>query len=219
MTLRKLCAVAFDMDGLLFNTEDLYDQVGAEIVERRGRKLDYGLIKNMMGQRASVALQLMIDHYKFSDTVADLQTEVDEIFTRILPAQLTPMPGAIELLERLTMAGMPKAITTSSRAAFVDHAMSICDLRAHFGFRLTAEDVQHGKPHPEIYMKAAARFEIEPSQMLVLEDSENGCRAGVGSGACVVAVPSKHSELHDFSGVRMVVESLADSRLYEMLDL
>ncbi len=55
--------------------------------------------------------------------------------------------------------------------------------------------------------------------MLVLEDSENGCRAGVGSGACVVAVPSKHSELHDFSGVRMVVESLIDSRLYEMLDL
>ena len=68
-------------------------------------------------------------------------------------------------------------------------------------------------------MKAAARFEIEPSQMLVLEDSENGCRAGVGSGACVVAVPSKHSELHDFSGVQMVVESLADSQLYEMLDL
>ena len=214
-----LKAVAFDMDGLLLNTEELYDQVGTELVERRGRTLNHELIKNMMGRPARVSLQLMIDFYGFSDSIDELQAETDEIFAAILPDQLAPMLGAVELLERLTTRGTPKALTTSSRRAFVDRAMTICDLRSHFGFQLTAEDVEQGKPAPEIYEKAAARFGIEPSQMLVFEDSENGCRAGVAAGAHVVAVPSKHSHLHDFTGATIIAENLADRRIYEMLCL
>ena len=76
-----------------------------------------------------------------------------------------------------------------------------------------------GKPHPEIYLTAARRFDIEPARMMVLEDSQNGCRAAIASGAFAVAVPGDHSRAHDFTGAQFVAESLADRRIYEALGL
>ncbi|MFM8380085.1 MAG: HAD-IA family hydrolase, partial [Planctomycetia bacterium] len=74
-----------------------------------------------------------------------------------------------------------------------------------------------GKPHPEIYERAAVQLGVAPSEMLVFEDSENGCRAAVAAGAVVVAVPGAHSRRHDFTGARFVAESLADPRIVELL--
>ena len=76
-----------------------------------------------------------------------------------------------------------------------------------------------GKPHPEIYLTAAERFGLEPARMLVFEDSENGCRAAMAAGAFTVAVPTSHSKHHDFNGVGLVADSLADTRIYEVLGL
>ena len=84
---------------------------------------------------------------------------------------------------------------------------------------LTFEDIVHGKPHPEIYLLAATRLGIEPARLLVLEDSEIGCRAALAAGAVVVAVPGDHSRTHDFRGVTLVAESLADRRIREILGL
>lgn len=217
-TLPEIKAVCFDMDGLLFNTEDLFDQVGIEMLEKRGKQLDLELVKRMMGQQAKVALQLFIDHYQLTETVADLQSETDELFDRILPDQLAPMPGAAALLEGLTQSGSrPLALTTSSGAKSVDRIMSIHDFSSHFSFRLTAEDIENGKPHPEIYETAAAKFGVATNEMLVFEDSENGCKAGVAAGAHVIAVPSKHSTLHSFEGCLYQVESLEDEKISNLL--
>ena len=211
-------AHCFDMDGLLFNTEELFDEIGSTLLERRGRTLDPAVVKQMMGQQANVALQLFIDHYELTDSVDDLKRESDELFDEILPRRLAPMTGAIELLERITRdERQPMALTTSSSSASVDRIMGIHDIRVHFSFRLTAEDIANSKPHPEIYLTAAARFGVRPDEMLVFEDSENGCRSAVAAGARVVAVPSKHSELHDYDGCLFVAESLEDSRIHELL--
>jgi beta-phosphoglucomutase-like phosphatase (HAD superfamily) len=86
-----------------------------------------------------------------------------------------------------------------------------------FEFILTAENVTHGKPHPEIYLTAAQQFGVEPARLLVLEDSQNGCRAAVAAGACVVAVPGDHSREHDFAGTSLIADSLADPRIRELL--
>ena len=77
----------------------------------------------------------------------------------------------------------------------------------------------HGKPHPEIYHKAAQNFGSSPAQMMVLEDSENGCRAAVAAKAFAVAVPGRHSMHHDFTGATFVADGLADARIYEVLGL
>src|SRR6185295_13669688 len=125
------------------------------------------------------------------------------------------MPGLSDLLAALEAAGMPKAIATSSGPRFVRDVLSRFELEPRFQFILTCDDIVEGKPHPEIYLKAAQRFGIRSAEMLVLEDSQNGCRAAVASGAFAVAVPAGHSAGHDFTGAALVAETLADPRLYE----
>lgn len=93
------------------------------------------------------------------------------------------------------------------------------DLLSHFQFALTAEDVTHGKPHPEIYLKAAERLGVAPSEMLVLEDSETGTRAAASAGAVVVSVPNRHTSYGDFSMSHLTVDSLLDERLYALLQV
>jgi HAD superfamily hydrolase (TIGR01509 family) len=212
-------AVVFDLDGLMFNTEELYQFVGGEVLRRRGHEFSADLLDAMMGRPGAVSLQIMIDWHQLDDTVEQLATESDEVFATILGERLETMPGLLELLSALESAAIPKAIATSSGRAFVTDVLSRFELAPRFAFILTAEDVVQGKPNPEIYLTAAQRFEVEPAEMLVLEDSQNGCRAAAAAGAYTVAVPGGHSLRHDFSCVSLRVDSLADRRLYEVLGL
>ena len=82
---------------------------------------------------------------------------------------------------------------------------------------LTSADIVEGKPHPEIYRKAAARLGVATSELLVFEDSQNGCRAAVAAGAVAVAVPGGHSRRHDFTGAHLVADTLADPRIRRLI--
>ena len=75
------------------------------------------------------------------------------------------------------------------------------NLKQRFQFILTAEDIRRGKPDPEVYLLAAKRLDFKPDQMMVLEDSANGCCAAVTAGAFTVAVPNRHTCNHNFAGV------------------
>ncbi|GJL55868.1 MAG: phosphatase [Nitrospirales bacterium] len=203
-------AVAFDLDGLMVNTEELYTEVGGVLLARRGQQVTRELLDKMMGRQSSVALQVMIDWHQLDATVAQLQEESDEIFSRLLEDRLAPMPGLFSLFTKLETYKIPKAVTTSSRRKFVTRVLDLLGAADRFQFLLTAEDIIHGKPDPEIYRKAAQRFQVDPARMLVLEDSEIGCRAAMAAGAYTVAVPGKHSQNHCFSGVNLIATSLSD---------
>ena len=215
----KLRAVVFDLDGLLFNTEELYQFVGTELMRRRGKTFEKELIDRIMGRPQQVALQMMIDWHGLDTTVDILTKETQEVFTEILDDRLRLMPGAEGLLDALEAARIPKAIATSSGRRFTRNVLGKFHLEPRFEFILTGEDVTHGKPDPEIYRRAAERFRVDAARMMVLEDSQNGCKAAVAAGAFAVAVPSGPSSQHDFSGAALVVESLADPRIYETLGM
>lgn len=212
-------AVVFDLDGLLFNTEELYQSVGDELLRRRGKTFTLDLLNQMMGRPGRVSLQMMIDWHGLDDTVERLASETDEIFPEILDRALAPMPGVLDLLAALEAARIPKAIATSSGRPFTQDVLSRFELEPRFAFLLTSEDVVEGKPHPEIYLQAAERLQVEPARLVVFEDSHNGCRAAVAAGAIAVAVPGGHSRTHDFTGVAFIADSLADPRIYDLLQL
>src|SRR5256714_12262940 len=118
-------AVVFDLDGLMFNTEELYQEVGTELLRRRGHVFTQDLLDRMMGRPSHVALQIMIDTHTLRATVEELRTETDEIFPGILRERLAPMPGLVELMAALEQHSIPKAIATSSRPAFVEHGLAV----------------------------------------------------------------------------------------------
>jgi HAD superfamily hydrolase (TIGR01509 family) len=130
-----------------------------------------------------------------------------------MATSLAPMAGVVELLDALQEASVPVAVATSATREYADFVLTRLGLKDCFRFILTAEDITHGKPDPEIYLLAAERLGIRPEQMMVLEDSANGCRAAVAAGAYCVAVPNRHTRLHNFDGARFIAETLADPRV------
>ena len=214
-----LQAVAFDLDGLLVNTEELYQDVGSEILRRRGKVFEEALLDAMMGRPERVSLATMIEWHSLDDTVETLAAETREIFARLLDVRLAPMPGAVELVERLDAWGIPRGVATSSGPDFARDVLGRVGLLDRFAFVLTSADVVQGKPHPEIYRTAAGRLGVPTEAMLVLEDSQAGCTAAVAAGAFAIAVPGGHSRRHDFSGARFVADSLADRRIHRLLGL
>ena len=212
-------AVVFDMDGLIFNTEDVYTLVGTELLRRRGREFTPELKNEMMGLKPQTSFEIMISRYNLSESWRELAAESNILFIGLLDQHLAPMPGLIDLLDALEAAGIPKAIATSSARALLDACLMRFGMHSRFRFFLTAEDIAHGKPDPEIYLTAAARFDLNPGELLVLEDSQNGCKAAAAAGAFTVAVPARHSRTQDFSSATLVVENLSDPRLYKVLGL
>lgn len=212
-TTTAIGGVAFDLDGLLVNTEELYQDVGTELLRRRGRPFEAELLDRMMGRPQRVSLAIMIEWHGLDDTVETLARETGEIFRSLLDTRLAPMPGAVGLLDELAAAGIPRGVATSSGPDFAHDVLGRTGLADRFSFVLTCEDVTHGKPHPEIYELAAGRLAVPPGRMLVLEDSQAGCTAAVAAGAVTVAVPGGHSRRHVFQGARLVAESLADPRI------
>lgn len=211
-------AVVFDLDGLLFNTEELYQEVGTRVLARRGKEFTQELVNAMMGRPPRVSLQLMIDwHDLKQDTVAILAAESEQVFAEILDSRLEPMPGMLELLTALEQAGIPRGIGTSSNRTFTSGVLSRFQMEPRFQTIVTSDDVAHGKPSPDIYLKASANLGHSPEQVLILEDSQTGCQAALAAGAITVAVPSGHSRHHDFSRVHLVADTLADPRIYELL--
>jgi HAD superfamily hydrolase (TIGR01509 family) len=212
-----ILGVALDMDGLLFDTERLYWTVGDTILQRRGARYTKELQARMMGRIGLAAIAEMIAFHKLTDSPQALLEESDELYGQMLAEELRPMPGLQRWIGLLQASGLPFGLATSSRRLFVDVILGTTDWASSLAFILTGDDVTNGKPHPEMYLKAAAKMSIHSSRMLVLEDSGNGTAAAVAAGAVTVSVPSPHTLDQDFSGAYLVADSLSDPRLERLL--
>jgi HAD superfamily hydrolase (TIGR01509 family) len=212
-------AVVFDMDGLMFNTEDVYYLVGTELMRRRGCQYTKELSDAIMGRPPQACFETMIRWHSLEEDWQAMARESEDIFVSLLDRWLAPMPGLTDLLDALEAAALPKAICTSSTRRLLRACLSRFGLEPRFQFTLTAENITHGKPHPEIYLKAAERFGTRPEEMLVLEDSQTGTRSAAAAGAFVVAVPGEHSQGHDFTAASLVADGLTDPRIYQALGL
>ncbi|MDO4569931.1 MAG: HAD family phosphatase [Planctomycetia bacterium] len=210
-------AVAFDMDGLMFNTEDVYFQVGVRLMERRGGAYPKELCSSIMGCPPQAAFEAMIAWNQLSDSWQELQKESERTFFEILDEYLQPMPGLFRLLDFLEEKRIPKAICTSSSRAVLEGVTQRFDLLKRFYFTISANEITRGKPNPQIYEMAAEKFGIPTREMLVLEDSCNGVLAGANAGAFVAATPAEHSKHMDFSRASIVLDTLEDPRLLDLL--
>ena len=211
-------AVAFDLDGLMFNTEDLYDEVIGAVLASRQREFSLETKQAIMGLPGPLAVAAMQEQCDLlHESTNDLLHEIHVGLEKLLPTRLQRMPGLTELLEQITKLNLPASIATSSPPEFVTTVLQLSQLADQFQFFLTSQDVPRGKPHPDIYLLSAERHGVAPNQMLVLEDSQNGSRAAAASGAFTVAVPGKHSLGLDFSHADLILESLADPALSPIL--
>ena len=221
MSLRaiKVSGVIFDLDGLLFNTEDVFLAAGTTYLHRRGYQFDIDLRNQMMGRTSSISLKLLKKHFAIEDSVEVIRGEIDELFSEYLEEILAPMPGALSLLVQLDEMNLPYAVATSSSRAYATALLERFGLLGRFQFLLGGDDVINGKPDPEIYLRAASEIGYFPNELLVFEDSGNGCAAAVAAGMNVVAVPNTHNAGQNYDGVYLIADTLKDPRIVSILDL
>ncbi len=212
-----ILAVALDMDGLLLNTEDLYEEVTKELLAKRGKVFKDEVRQRMIGLPAPKAYEVLIESEMLEESWEQLHEETESIFEGILETRLQRLPGVDNTLRAIEKKGLPRCVATSSTKAFAYKALRMVGILEQLDFVVTAEEVARGKPHPDIYYEAAKRMQVPIERMLVLEDSENGTKAGVQAGAYVVSVPNRHTKQGNFHGAQWIAESLLDPRLQRLL--
>lgn len=208
-TFASIRAVAFDLDGVLLDTETinvraayeafaaaghpLLPEDAAEIVGRH--PIDYGPV---LARRRGLP----------EEELPALQLEQGVRYRTIWSREATLFPGARAAIAASRNRGLPTALATSSGREGVEEALRRFDLREAFDVVLTKDDVTERKPSPEIYLTAAARLGVTPPSLLVLEDSEFGVRAALDAGACCIAVASPYTPAAAVAGAHARVETV-----------
>jgi len=213
----RFAAVVFDMDGVIFDTEKLYFAAQGEVLRRRHHVYTPELARRIMGMPGVPAMALVRDALGLEDAAESLYEESQVLFQELLRTELEMMDGAIELLEAARAQGLKTALATSTKRDVATKMLDAFDLPRRFDAILTFDDVEHGKPHPEMYLKACGALGVEPAQTLVIEDSVNGVRSATAAGCYTVGVRHEHNVGVEFPPVAFEAESMRDARLHGLL--
>ena len=213
----RIRAVAFDLDGLMFDTEALFFRVAGEMLAERGKRFTHEIMAAMIGRNWAVAGPALKRMAGLSESTEELLAEARSRFFPRLDGEVRPMPGLGTLLEHVERLGLPRAVTTSSRRDYAFRLLNGHGLTPRFAFVLGSEDVVRHKPDPEIYLTAARQFGIAAAELLVLEDTATGVAAGRAAGAFVVAVPHEFSPAEGLTAAHRIVERLDDPALLDLL--
>lgn len=214
---RPLAAVVFDMDGLMFNTEDIYDLVGQKILEKRGHNFGQDLKLKMMGRTEPDAYRILKQECGIQDSIEQLQAENNQLLRALIPDHIRKLPGLDQVMKAGRDRGLKLGVATSSGLEMADAKLAHFQMRSHFDQIVTGDEVTQGKPDPEIYFEIATRLKIAPESMLVFEDSQAGARAASAAGALTVAVPGKHCQHLDYPEAHLVVDRLDAPPILEIL--
>jgi HAD superfamily hydrolase (TIGR01509 family) len=182
-------AVVFDMDGLLFDTELLYQEAFMAAAREGGHDISVALFRRMLGGVWQNNRILLVDHCGAAFPVEVFRAAWMRHFGVMAETRLALKPGAIELLDTLDVLGIPRAIATSSSPDTVRHHLSAHDLAGRFDAIVAHGDYLASKPAPDPYLRAAERLGVEPGFCLALEDSFNGIRSASSAGMITVMVP------------------------------
>jgi HAD superfamily hydrolase (TIGR01509 family) len=181
-------ALLFDMDGLAVDSEPLWFRVERDFARDRGGDFTEAMAQGCVGRGMAHTLRLMESVFGFAvDVERDSAHVIDRFIARV--DELALKPGFVELLQLARSRGVPRALASSSARRLVGATLERFDLASSFDAVVTGDCVEHPKPAPDIFLEAARRLGVAPSECVVLEDSQAGCRAGRAAGMTVFAVP------------------------------
>jgi HAD superfamily hydrolase (TIGR01509 family) len=212
-------AAIFDNDGLLLDTEEAWTRAEQKLFARLGQEFTMEHKRTLIGSSRSLAAVKL-------EAILELPGEgeklMDELLGLVMEEALlgvAPRPGAMALLARLTDAGVPLALASNSEREFVERTLSGAGLLhdGPFAAIVTANDIEHPKPAPDIYLEACRRLGADPGDSVALEDSPIGVASAVAAGMFVIAVP--YFTGTEIPGAGLLVDSLADAAVARALGL
>jgi HAD superfamily hydrolase (TIGR01509 family) len=186
---RSVAAVVFDMDGVLFDTETLYEKAALAAAREVGIDMTSEFFRSTIGSPWPIVRGLLLEHYGLDLAVDELSAASRRIFHELTEKQSLMKPGVVELLDLLDELGLPRAVATSSARPTVERHLSSHGLDGRFHGIVAHGDYERHKPHPEPFLKAAEVLGVAPIQCLAIEDSHHGVRSAASAGMMTVMVP------------------------------
>jgi HAD superfamily hydrolase (TIGR01509 family) len=206
----SLQAVLLDMDGTLVDTEGFWWDAESEAFAELGHVLKDEWREVVVGGPMTRSASFLIEATDADITVEELTVLLNAKFVERLRRGVPLMPGARSLLAELRLHGVPTALVSASHRSVVDEMLTSLG-EEHFALTVAGDELRRTKPHPDPYLRAAARLGAEPARCAVVEDTVTGVTSGEAAGCQVVAVPSV-APIEPMAG-RTVVESLEDVNL------
>ena len=184
-------AVVFDLDGLLVDTEQLWDEVRETLARERGGRWSARAQADMMGMSSPEWSRYMHDVVGVPGAPDEIAAEVVRRMEARYRERLPLLPGAVEAVERLA-SRWPLGLASSSNRPLIDLTLEVGGLARFFRATVSSEEVARGKPAPDVYLEACSRLGVEPERAAAVEDSRNGIRSAHAAGLRVVAIPNAH---------------------------
>jgi HAD superfamily hydrolase (TIGR01509 family) len=210
-------AVIFDLDGVLLDSEPLNLRATNTVLAREGRYLSPEENAAYIGWRYADVLREVIPRLGLRHPPEYYATEARRELQRLLSGPLEPPPGAVRLIDRLDAAGVPRAVGSSGAHAWIEKILTDLGLRGRFAVLVGGDDVPHGKPAPDIFLRCAELLRVPASRCVVIEDSPNGVLAARRAGMAVIGLLSNATHGVALDGCLSVVDDLAacEAHLFE----
>jgi len=206
-------AVIFDMDGVLVDTEHLWDEVREELTGEWGGRYTPEAQQAMMGMSSREWSRYLHDVVGLREPPDVINREVVRRLLARYEADLPVVPGAVDAVRALASAGYRLAVASSSNRELIDTVLRRLGLTELFEVTVSSEEVARGKPAPDVYLEAARRLRVEPGRCAAVEDSASGIRAAHLAGMRVIAYPNRHYPPAD------EVLALADATVTSVADV
>jgi HAD superfamily hydrolase (TIGR01509 family) len=182
-------AVIFDMDGILIDSEHVWDEIRENLAKERGGRWHDGAQRAMMGMSSPEWSTYMHDVIGLPESPQEIN---DEVVRQMLERYAVAPPwidGAREAIER--MAGVwTIGLASSSNRELIDRVLEAGGYNELFGAAVSSEEVAGGKPRPDVYLEAARRLGVDPENCVAIEDSHNGIRSAKAAGMACIAIPN-----------------------------
>ena len=188
----RIEAVVFDMDGVLVDTEHLWDEVREALTEEWGGRHTPEAQEAMMGMSSPEWSRYLHEVVGLHEPPEVINAEVVRRMLERYEMDLPVVPGAVEAVRRLAAAGYRLAVASSSNRELIDAVLRRLELTSVFDVTVSSEEVARGKPAPDVYLETARRLSVEPARCAAIEDSGSGIRAAHAAGMRVIAYPNRH---------------------------
>jgi HAD superfamily hydrolase (TIGR01509 family) len=204
-------AVVFDLDGLLLDTEQVWDEVREAITRERGGRWHERAQADMMGMSSTEWSRYLHDELGLREPPDELNRLVVERMQERYRERLPVVEGAVEAVRRIA-ARWPLGLASSSNRPLIDLALELMGVAELLQATVSSEEVERGKPAPDVYLEAARRLGVRPQDVSAVEDSASGIRSAKAAGMRVTAIPNPHFPPPEdvLAEADLVLESLAD---------
>jgi len=184
-------AVIFDLDGVLADSEPWWNEIDAKLLAQYGVKYRGEYHRNVLGVSYRLAVEFFKKAFGLSASTDELIQRRGEIATEFFANRVGLFPSAKEILQELRRMNLRLAVATSSVSASARPFLDRHQLTAFFDLIVTGDEIEHGKPHPDIYLRAAAKLDVAADACLVIEDALAGIAAAKAAKMRVAAIPDR----------------------------